>query len=392
MLERRWNENKQQCTNDASSRCHQRHGTDHARVPGAVSTRPSAVLLIVVLGACSEDDGLDLPPLEFESTRSTIGIGSAAAYPLCSADFAHIDRRIEFIEDHLGVRRSAPVEIYLLDLPVLSEHCATDTAACYFPGEDIILASWQTIDHELVHAVARDIEFPSLFWKEGNAEVLSGKTTRKDTRVVLQPEDLEATTLTTHLSAAHFSRFLVETRGWDAYNRAIRGEPLEEIYGENAAQLTEAYERDTPYAYPPLDPCPFPSLPEIEPGVWRERVDVSCESPDATQFEWVTHSRAPGAAVVRSVELDAGTYAFEFNGGVEFIALACHTEELSEEPTPPSNGDLYNEADFWTGTPFPPVGTILLNLTAGTYWVSMSGGFTSVTDAVEAELTITRVE
>lgn len=355
-----------------------------------MSTPKSLALAAVIVGACSEDDGLNLPPLEFESERARVG-AEPAYFPLCAADLAHIDNRVAFVEDHLGVQRDELLEIYIVSFPTLGIPCGADVDGCYL-SDDRILTGWQWIDHEIVHAVARDIEFPSRFWKEGNAELLSGKTTRKDTRVVLQPDDLEAETLTTYLSAAHFSRFLVETRGWDTYNRAIRGEPLEEIYGEDAAQLTEAYERDAPYAYPPLDPCPFPSLPEVEPGVWRERIEVSCESPDGTQFEWVTHSRAPGAAVVRSVELDAGTYAFEFDGGVEFIALACHTEELLEEPTPPSNGDLYNEVDFWTGTPFPPAGTILLNVTAGTYRVSMSGGFTSTTDDVAAELTVTRVE
>lgn len=59
--------------------------------------------------------------------------------------------------------------------------------------------------------------------------------------------DLLAEQLDTYLTAGHFSRFLVETRGWEAYGRIIRGESFDAVYGESAAhgacqirpQLTE---------------------------------------------------------------------------------------------------------------------------------------------------------
>src|SRR5690606_20787918 len=128
----------------------------------------------------------------------------------------------------------------------------------------------------------RDLDFPSLFWEEGTADLLSGTATFKDSRVVLRPEDLDAQSLDNYITSAHFSRFLMETGGCQNYGRIIRGETFGDVYGEPAEAFTAAYERDAPYGYPPLEPCPFPELPEVEDGVWGETFEISCQSPEAT--------------------------------------------------------------------------------------------------------------
>jgi hypothetical protein len=95
----------------------------------------------------------------------------------------------------------------------------------------------------------------------------------------------------------------------------IRGEATDAVYGVSTAALTDEYERDAPFAYPPLDPCPYPLLPEVDDGVWRERITISYDNPEATQFESVENSANPAAAVFRRLDLEAGTYAFELNNG-----------------------------------------------------------------------------
>lgn len=345
-----------------------------------------AVLIVLLVGACSDEDGLELPPLEFESRRARIGVGVWTDHPLYAADLEHLDSRIEYVEARLGVRRDSPVTIYLLewdDMP-----CGQEALACYFGEEDEIFTTWQSVDHEIVHAVTREIEFPSQFWSEGAAELLSGNGTRKDTRTVLQPDDIEAESLLTYMTAGHFSRYLVETRGWERFGRVIRGELVEAVYGEPIDALTEAYEAEAPFAYPPLEPCPYPPLPQIDDGVWGEDVEVSQESPEATQFEWISGSSAPGPAVIRSLELEAGTYAVEVRGGTGFIAIGCHTEVLFEEPMPPSSGDLLNEVDQAAGTLFPPIGVHVLEVTAGVYRVSLVAGRVDAT----AEIMVTQVD
>lgn len=348
--------------------------------------RPVAALPLVLL-ACSPE-GPDLPPLELESGRAVIGIDEEFDITLCRGDLAYIDAQLERAEAQLGVRRSTPVTIYLVASSIIEELCGSDTNACYRHSEGTIYSNWQSMGHELVHAAADGLEFPSLFWDEGAAELLSNGTFRDD-RITLEPADLEADTLTTYRSAGHFSRFLVETHGWDAYRRTIRGESLEDVVGQSAAELTAEYERDAPYAHPPLDPCPYPRIPQVDETHWHARLDFSCDSADATEFEAMVTSRSSGAAVYRAVELEAGVYDLQLTGGDAMFAIACHTEELSVAPTAPSNGDLYNENDLAAALGFESGELHRLELTDGTYLLSVSSG---TYDRASAEVSITRVQ
>jgi hypothetical protein len=310
-------------------------------------------------------------------------------YTLCPADLSRFDHRVEFVEARLGVRRDEPVTIYVVDSDREDgwgpPQCSEGTLGCYAPAEDLVFTSfWSVIDHEIVHAVTRDIDFPSLFWSEGAAELLSGKTTRKDLRVTLEPKHLEVQTLETYITAAHFSRFLVETRGWDGYNRIIRGESFDAVYGESAGEVTDEYEREAPFAYPPLEPCPYPDLSEPDDGVWEDAFSLSCQDEASTGTEWPW-----GPTVFRTVELEAGTYAFRFRGGFRYFLLGCHTDTLLDEPAPPSNGDLYNEVDYATGTQFPPTGTHVLELTEGLYRLAAVGWHD---ESFDAEYYVTRVD
>jgi hypothetical protein len=336
---------------------------------------PSATLLALalVLGACAEDE-LVLPPLEYESRRARVGLGDRWVDSiLCPGDLDAIDQRIEFIENRLGVSRDEPIDIYWLwyDDDIRVGPCKGEHAACYTTwdnGDDAIFtALWQNLDHELVHAVARGIEFPSLFWNEGCAELLSGKATRKAERTVLTPEDLEAQSLTTYTTAAHFSRFLVETRGWEGYNRIIRGESFEAVYGESVAEVTDEYEAEAPFSYPPLEPCPFPPLPETGYG-WGDTIRLACEDPTATGTK---HQHGP--IVRRTIELAGGTYAFRVRGPIRYYLTGCHTDVLSERTDPPSSGDLYNEVDLVPPREFGPTGIQVLDLPEGTYRISPLG-------------------
>lgn len=92
--------------------------------------------------------------------------------------------------------------------------------------------------------------------------------------------------------------------------------------------------------------------------------------------------------MIRRVELSAGTYAFDLSSG-SMLLLACQTEELSEPPTPPSNGDLLNEADQGTGTLFPAAGSHILSLTDGIYRVSI---LAPVLQPFTTDLSIHRIE
>lgn len=354
-------------------------------------SRPAILLLCCLCGAAGcHDAPLDLPPLAYTTPRTRIGVGREADAPLCRADLDHLDAQVAFIETHLGVHRKTPIDIYLLDFDDLP--CSPDAFGCYRPDDDAIYGAWETIDHELVHAVSREIEYPSLFWSEGAAEVLSGTLSRKDLRVTLTPAAFDVDALTTYLTPAHFSRFLVETRGWERYARIVRGEGFERAYGSTATELTAAYERDAPYAYPALLPCAYPEMAQVDDGVWHESIAIeSCDEPGVTQFEYVTASGTNSPAVIRRIDLEAGTYAFDLDGtGSSLVLLGCTTTPLAERPPSiPSSGDLFNEIDFGQGTLFPSIGAQLLELTAGAYRISV----VAPTDApFTGELTVTRMD
>ncbi|HET6585392.1 MAG TPA: hypothetical protein VFG69_18165 [Nannocystaceae bacterium] len=349
-------------------------------------------LVGLALVAC-EDSGPELPPIALETDRARIALDEHYERdPPCHGDLDHIDEQVARVEELLGVERPEPVSIFL-GVGGVDDFCSDpeNQLACYRHDLDWIFGPWQALDHELVHAVARDIQFPSLFWSEGTAEMLS-RATQKSLTSVLTPDLFAATELINYVTPAHFSRFVVETYGWDAFNRIIRGESIEDVLGMSALEATQRYEEEAPYSYPRLDPCPYAPLASVGEGRWQETVAFTCESPDASSFEFLGGSTEWGPVLLRSLELEAGDYEFEFDGvlAYRFVLLGCLTEQLDVEPEPPSNGDLYNEAEG-AGTEFPAVGRHTLTVTDGTYRIALVGAYAAPADAT-ATFTVTRVE
>jgi len=140
-----------------------------------VTLRPHIASALLVT-ACASTDEVELPPLVFESEHAILGVHADLGGMLCRADLAYVDAQIERVEAQLGVRRETTVAVRLVPFTIIDEVCGADSGACYDPSEDVIYSRWHSLGHELVHAVARDLEFPSLFWSEGAAEALSGST------------------------------------------------------------------------------------------------------------------------------------------------------------------------------------------------------------------------
>jgi hypothetical protein len=231
------------------------------------------------------------------------------------------------------------------------------------------------VRHEVGHAVASpELDFGGrVFLSEGYAEVAAGGTSRKSA-YPLRAADLDEEELVNYIAAGHFARYLVETRGWTTYQDAVGGGGLEFVLGLSIDALVEEFEREAPAAFPPRDPCPYPELPNIADGVWEESLSFSCGAEGATQYEFPDWSGTEGAAVWRSVRLDAGTYALEVEGGVEAVVVGCHTEVLTELPEAPSNGDVWNEVDQGPDATFAAGLEHEVELAAGTYRVALSSG------------------
>lgn len=351
-----------------------------------MSTRSPLLWSVLVL-SCEAESDLDLPAIEFETERTLVGIAHEESRPLCRGDLDKLDTQVASAEDMLGVVRPEPVEIYLYRL--FEVPCPDpDTVACYRPDIDAVLASWRSVPHEIVHAVAREIRFPSLVWSEGTAELLTGKRTYKDDLTQLDSDYLARDRIPNYVTAAHFSRFLVETRGWEAWRRAIRGESPESIYGETLDKLTEAYEQDAPFSYPALEPCPYPPLPELGDGVWQETLQLSCDAPGTTQFEFEGGSGISDVSVLRTVELQAGRYALELSGGRMLYALRCQMDVLEAPIEDPFADDIRIEG-YGVPNEFAPGQQHVVTVSAGTYELSVASG--TIEDST-AELTITRLD
>lgn len=323
----------------------------------------------VGLACAAGCEKIDLPPLEYE-TETTV-VGTAFDAPLCQADLAFLDERVRFAEQMLGVQAELPIEVYLYETGEVP--CGGLTPfGCYNRTKRIVTSSWPDVAHELVHAVAHSISFPSKFWSEGVAVALDGTGTHRST-VELTPAELSGKQRIDYAAAGHFVRWLIETRGVDHLNRVIDGDSVEDVFGQSGEGLVQEYNETAPWAYPAWEPCPYPEISAVADGEWEEELSFSCASEGATGAQW------EGTSMVRTLSLDAGTYEFEITGGLGALVVACQMDILAEEPDPPfkSNGDIMNEAEaFQTafGTFFDSNVKHVITVTDGVYRFAITSG------------------
>ena len=178
----------------------------------------------ILLASCSTAFGCreeDLPPLRWESERTVIG-SRLNGLELCADDLALLDEHVGFVEDMLGVKRQAKVEVYFYDFDELP--CSVSPQGCYRRDTDQIhMATWDGVDHELVHAIARDLRFSSLFWDEGVAEALRWTGTLRTETDTLQNAWETSSPELDYMNARHFVRWFVESFGAEDLRRVAEG-------------------------------------------------------------------------------------------------------------------------------------------------------------------------
>lgn len=318
----------------------------------------------VLIPGCDES-----PPqwtADLASERVLLRISADRVVP-CEADLRRLDERVEFVETHLGLPPRDPIKVRILgddeDSP-----CIDSAAACYLPTRDEVYTHlWWPIEHELVHAASKEIDFPTRFWSECTAEVLTGKQTVK-LDAPFELDDLDAVLLRNYATPAHFCRHLIETRGWDRFRRVIRGEAIDTVYGEPVESLVAEYEEGAPFSYPSLVPAPA-ALPSVGPGEWSERVALSCDDDESSQFE-LEDNIDDGLAVRRGLMLEAGTYAMEQRGGERWFLTRRYPHPLEVDPTASKVDDdpvlsrPHFEADLSHSLTLP-AGSYVVTLTTG---------------------------
>jgi hypothetical protein len=308
--------------------------------------------------ACQEP----LPPIRYVTDKALIGTDFEEE--VCPWQLEAVDNQIRFVEDMLGAPSDEKITIYAYaeDPP----NC--DVAGCYtFDDSGVIKTLWAAIDHEVVHAVEdRFVDRPRTFWSEGTAVALEEKGTHEGWSLVMDNINVTHYHDLDYATAGHFVRWLLENEDPTLIRRKLLGEHTTPVYGRSIEDLAAAYEAERPHAYPPWFPCPYPALPEPQPGHWTETIDISCDHPEGTAGENYRRS------VVRSVELSAGRYALETIGGSGTRIVGCQMNIVDEPPPPMANGDVPNQvesAQTAAGVFFRSGQVHEVSLTDGTYKV-----------------------
>jgi hypothetical protein len=321
--------------------------------------RAVVLYALVTMVACSEP----LPEIRYETGQARIGTDFPQA--LCSNDFVWVDDHITFLEDSLDAPSDELVEIYVyVGGPPQCRGIGCYTAEGYVAGD------WSSLDHELVHAIVDRFADPPLFVNEGIAEALSGRGTQRSMRsTVAENLGVQDSGKLSYYTAGHFMRWLIEDRGdLEDMRVFLEGGDALQVYGASLDELGVEYEEDAPFSFPPWDPCNFTPLTRVADGHWYEEVDLTCEHPDATRFGegWVT--------LLRSVELDGGTYELRVEGGKGARLLGCQLEVLYEPPPDMAFGDTQSSAEWLQtarGVLFESGVTHTLELKAGRYKIDV---------------------
>jgi len=330
------------------------------RTPKRVERLSGALrfLLVALPLGCSEP----LPSIRYETDQASIGTNFEQA--LCGHDLTWVDEHIEFLEDALDARSDDPVRIYLY----VGRPPQCRGLGCYTEG--YVAGDWSSIDHEIVHAIVARFAHPPLFSSEGIAEALSGRGTQRAMNATVADSLLvRDSAKLSYYTAGHFMRWLIEERGdLAAARRLLETGDADGIYGASLEELGEVYETDAPFSYPPLNPCNYTTLARVGEGHWYEEIDLTCEHPDATRFGegWVT--------LLRSVELEGGTYELRVEGGRGARLLGCQEDVLYEPPPEMAFGDTQSSAEWLQtarGVLFESGKTHVLELEPGRYKIDV---------------------
>ncbi len=244
-----------------------------------------AGLLVVLAGAgCEQDEpdveALDPPDLAFDYATEDLTIEADTLR--CAGDLQRWQAFADFVESYLGRKLPAPVELYVWDqqddfggIP----HCGL-VSGCLDYESGRVFAVDESVEHELVHAVAAVFPNRDAFFSEGLAVALSGSTEfgpYAPVFPVARPEDVD------YVSAGHFVRWLIETHGIEAVIDHLESSgslaQFEQRFGP-LDEVVEAFVSTAPAVYPPLYVHPTPTLDERGVEIWASELDVDCDAHD----------------------------------------------------------------------------------------------------------------
>lgn len=287
-------------------------------------------LLLVGLGGCQPGD---------EAISTEIDDRAIVSFerPLCAGDIAWITRTLDHIELELDASVESPIPVFMWSRYVhVAERCGEGPAGCYTNGE--IHGLWQSLEHELVHAVDAPLGTLEPLWDEGIAEAISGRT-RDGEASIGSLVGLESYRDVDYGTAGHFMRWLREENGLEGVRSLARQVPFDEAFGIPLDDAIEAYDQNAPWSYPDWNTCDGELLVATEPNAWSHEIAISCEG------DWSSARKSTGTSVLRTIDVEeAGMYHLTVHGVESAYAVACQLETLAEQLPDDMAGDIMSES------------------------------------------------
>lgn len=338
-------------------------------------------LLLSVFAACSADEeptDKDFPGRGYRTIYAEVRTDFEPR--LCPGELDKIDEKVEALSELFEVAPPEPLVVRITDsFPVPS--CSSGAVGCF--KSPFVTAMSRALEHELVHAVSHPLGIESVFWREGLAQAYGEAGLPRGWVPVSVSAVKEGLSSEDYRTAGHFSRWLIEAEGLDAFLLATTESDVETVYGMSLDELEERYEEEAPWMYTGSDICSEPRLDFDGQGLVAG-VTVSCDDETGARvgepFPFAEHL---GVARILEIE-EAGTFEFQLEGGFGVFVRGCATEVLDEEPGPmhPSTGAPEGFVEAGDSDRY--------EMEEGTYRVSLYAG--EYLDEDRVQLTVLRVD
>ncbi len=295
--------------------------------------------------------------LEVTHETDYLEIGTDFENPVCAGNLKLMDEQVEFVAQVLEHELNGPFSVSWYEWYTDIEACSESAMACT-KNNGNVYTNWDSMAHELVHAVANEVnpDAPPVF-AEGLAVMLEGVTlgTPFALSEVIAHENVSSVD---YEGLGHFTRWLIDTYGIDAYLTAYeaaewsddiassQNEAFRLAYGKEWSELVAEHKRDAPDYFRGLGPFEICATDDVLPWNgerWEHTITVDCAS-DST-IARLGNLNQPEMWRRVAIEIpETGRYRFEFNSEYSAVAAqinACMSSDSAME------GDL-PLLDDWT--------------------------------------------
>ena len=294
---------------------------------------------VVLLGCAPEP-----PPIEYETEN--LRIGSELDAPFCNGDLVQLEQTIEIVERDLDLDMGKPVTVYVWSEGAwwagAYQHCSVHASGCYNSFDHTIHTIYNSLRHELVHAVSRGND-SGYFFDEGIANLYGGDQAEFGSSAPSENIDLSRDAID-QKAADHFVRWVRDRWGAEKLGDFVRtsgngSKAFERAYGMTVEEAEELYFEEAPYHYTSIYTCEGAPLMSVSAGERHWREDISLDCPDGDD----TRSSGIGMIVHRTFDIPEPGYYTVNHDGYWFDIYRCSPERVEDAFAP--------DAEFWDDVP-----------------------------------------